>query len=124
MVGGGALGKEAMGFGDVTLMAMIGAYVGWQASLIIFFLAPVVAVFFCLLQWLLTGRRDIAFGPYLCVATLIMILWWSPIWEQWAREFFEMGWLIPQMLFCCLLVMAGMLRLWRLMERAFVRGEE
>jgi hypothetical protein len=91
----------------------------------IFFLAPVVAVFICLLQWLLTGRRDIAFGPYLCVAALIMILRWSPIWdwERGAREFFAMGWLIPQMLFCCLLVMAGMLRLWRVMERAFVRGE-
>jgi prepilin signal peptidase PulO-like enzyme (type II secretory pathway) len=124
-VGGGALGKEAMGFGDVTLMAMIGAYLGWQASLMIFFLAPVVAVFICVLQWLLTGRRDIAFGPYLCAATLIMILWWSSIWdsERGARAFFDMGWLVPQMLFCCLLVMAGMLRLWRLMERAFVRGE-
>lgn len=126
MVGGGALGKEAMGFGDVTLMAMIGAFLGWQASLMIFFLAPVVAVFICLLQWLLTGRRDIAFGPYLCAATLIMILWWSPIWDrdQGARDFFAMGWLVPQMLFCCLIVMAGMLRLWRLMESALFRGEE
>ncbi len=123
-VAGGALGKEAMGFGDVTLMAMIGAYVGWQASLMVFFLAPVVAVPICLLLWLLTGRRDIAFGPYLCAATLIMILWWSPIWERWARTFFAMGWLVPQMLFCCLIVMAGMLRLIRLVERALFRAEE
>jgi len=126
IVGGGALGKEAMGFGDVTLMAMIGAFLGWQASLMIFFLAPVVAVFICLLQWLLTGRRDIAFGPYLCTATLIMILCWSPIWEHknGGREFFAMGWLVPQMLVCCLIAMAGMLRLWRLAERALVREDE
>lgn len=125
-VGGGALGKEAMGFGDVTLMAMIGAFLGWQASLMIFFLAPAVAVFICLLQWLLTGRRDIAFGPYLCVATLIMILYWSPIWDwdRGAREFFAMGWLVPQMLFCCLILMGGMLWLWRLIEGALFRGEE
>jgi len=123
-VGGGALGKEAMGFGDVTLMAMIGAYLGWQASLLIFFLAPFVAMLICLLQWLLTGRRDIAFGPYLCAATLIMILCWNSIWEHWARAFFAMGWLVPQMLFCCLILLAGMLSMWRLIERAIFREED
>ena len=40
IIGTAVLKKEAMGFGDVTLMMMIGTFVGWQASLIIFFIAP------------------------------------------------------------------------------------
>jgi prepilin signal peptidase PulO-like enzyme (type II secretory pathway) len=117
VVGGGALGKEAMGFGDVTLMAMIGAFLGWQASLMIFFLAPFVAVVICLAQWILTRRRDIAFGPYLCVAAVIVVLYWSPIWELNAKRVFELGWLIPQIVGLCLILLACLLGLWRLVER-------
>ena len=40
LIGTAALRREAMGFGDVTLMMMIGTFLGWQACLIAFFLAP------------------------------------------------------------------------------------
>lgn len=118
IVGGGALGKEAMGFGDVTLMAMIGTFLGWQAALVIFFLAPFNAVLICLVQWLLTRRRAIAFGPYLCAAALMLILGWEPLWEARARGIFTLGWLIPQLVACCLVLLGGMLMLWRLIEQA------
>jgi leader peptidase (prepilin peptidase) / N-methyltransferase len=116
IIGSGALGKEAMGFGDVTLMAMIGAYVGWQASLMIFFMAPFVAVAICLAQWILTRQRDIAFGPYLCGAALILILCWDNLWQR-SYPIFELGWLVPKVLFVCLILMGGMLLLWRIAEQ-------
>jgi prepilin signal peptidase PulO-like enzyme (type II secretory pathway) len=116
IIGGGVLGKEAMGFGDVTLMAMIGAFLGWQTSLMVFFLAPFVAVFISLAQWLLTRRRDIAFGPYLCVAAVILVLRWSPVWEERAQPLFALGWLLPQVLALCMVLLAGLLGLWRLIE--------
>jgi leader peptidase (prepilin peptidase)/N-methyltransferase len=66
--------KEAMGFGDVKLLGMIGAFVGWQGALLAFFaaclLGAVVGV--VLLLW----RRDthIPFGPYLAAGALVVML--------------------------------------------------
>lgn len=117
IVGRIALHKEAMGFGDVTLMAMIGAHFGWQAALCIFFFSPLAALGVALAQWALSGRRDIAFGPYLCVSAVIVLVFWGTIWEEYAHEFFAMGWLIPAMVAVCLLLMLGLLSLWRIVEQ-------
>jgi leader peptidase (prepilin peptidase)/N-methyltransferase len=113
IVGRLALRREAMGFGDVTLMAMIGTFVGWQSSLIIFFLAPLAALLISLTQWILTGRRDIAFGPYLSLGTLILIFIWPRFWPGYAAAVFSMGWLIPALVGVCLILMAGLLSCWR-----------
>lgn len=79
-----AMGQEAMGFGDVTLMIMIGAFLGWQAILPTFFCAACTAVFVALFNFFLTGQNAFAFGPFLSLGALITILWWQPFWRYLA----------------------------------------
>ena len=76
LIGAVTLGREAMGFGDVTLMGMIGAFLGWQACLMIFFLAPFFGLLVGVLQWVFHGESEIPYGPYLCLATLAVIVRW------------------------------------------------
>ncbi len=106
-----ALRQEAMGFGDVTLMAMIGAFLGWQPAILVFFLAPFTGVIVALLQWLLTGRRDIAYGPFLCLAALVVLVGWAAIWSDWGLTIFYLGGLLPAVLAVCLGLLAFLLLL-------------
>jgi len=85
------LGKEAMGFGDVTLLAMIGAYLGWQAPIFIFFVAPCIGLVFGLTQWALGMGREIPYGPFLCLATVIVVFAWRWFWERFVQWFEPLG---------------------------------
>jgi prepilin signal peptidase PulO-like enzyme (type II secretory pathway) len=81
--------REAMGFGDVTLLAMIGAFLGWQAAVVVFFLAPLAAVLFGVGRLMLRGEKEIPYGPFLCTAAVAMVLGWPAIWgTQDAALFF------------------------------------
>ncbi|MBW3599777.1 MAG: A24 family peptidase [Planctomycetes bacterium] len=121
IIAGASLGKEAMGFGDVTLMAMIGAYVGWQPSLFVFFLAPFLGILFALVQLIFTGRSDIAYGPYLCAATLCLFVGWGRIWTGWLDGIFAMGWFVPIALAVCLGLMGLMLMAIRVLKSLLFR---
>jgi len=120
-VAGWALRKEAMGFGDVTLMAMIGSFVGWQAALMIFFLAPLAGMVIAIAQWLITRQAEIAYGPFLCAATLGLIVFWADIWEKWGLEIFKLGWWVPALVGVCLILMAVLLWIWRLISSLLFR---
>jgi len=121
IVAGFALGREAMGFGDVTLMAMIGAFLGWQVCPIIFFLSPFIGLPLLLVWWFLWRQREISFGPFLCLATLVSIVFWRPIWEYVEPWYYSgwppgvvspvipPGWLVPAALVCCLALLAVLL---------------
>ncbi|HUG91029.1 MAG TPA: prepilin peptidase [Planctomycetaceae bacterium] len=107
IVGQLVLKREAMGFGDVVLMATIGSFLGWQPTLTVFFVAPVCALgvlavqqigwrLACIIRPMLRrdavsrsgadgGRREIPYGPYLSLAALLTVLGWKHIWPvaQW-----------------------------------------
>ena len=129
IIGTAALHREAMGFGDVTLMAMIGAFLGWQPCLIIFFLAPFAGLVVGVLRLILFRDKEIPYGPFLCLATLVLIVAWDIVWRRgfavWgivvagAENYFAMGWLVPLTVLCCLALMAVMLGTWRLILSAF-----
>ena len=108
IIGKATLKKEAMGFGDVTLMAMVGAFVGWQACLIIFFLAPFAALAVGIVQLVLIRENLIPYGPFLCLATLGVIVRWGGIWE-WAMPLFYLGWFIPLAMLGCMALMGVLL---------------
>jgi len=122
LVGTAVLKKEAMGFGDVTLMAMIGAFVGWQPSLIIFFLAPLAGLLVGGIGWLLTRENVIPYGPFLCLATACVVVGWSDVWSVFRVKVFALGWLLPIMMLCCLAAMAILLALLQLLKSLFARA--
>ncbi|MFN9721397.1 MAG: prepilin peptidase [Planctomycetota bacterium] len=76
------LGVPAIGFGDVTLMAMIGAFMGWQPTLCALAIAPLVGIVLGLGGRIVTGRSFVAFGPYLCFGAFIVLCSWRMLWQD------------------------------------------
>lgn len=71
-------GREGMGHGDFKLLAMLGAFMGWQALPFIVLVSSVVGALVGSLFLLLAKkgwRAEIPFGPYLAVAGMIWLLW-------------------------------------------------
>ncbi len=109
IIGTMALQKEAMGFGDVTLHAMIGAFLGWQAALLVFVIAPFAALLIVLLQFILVRQNVIAFGPYLCAGAVILLYSWHWVWPAAAAGVFALGPYLLMILAGSLVLMAIML---------------
>ena len=75
------LRQQTMGLGDVTLMAMVGSYLGWQPVIFVFLLAPFCGVSVAVPVRLGTGRSFIPYGPYLAAATVVVLFTWKWLWE-------------------------------------------
>lgn len=76
VIGGIIAGKEAMGFGDVKLMGALGLFLGWVniilVSVIAFLLAAIISIIILIFK-----RKQfndyIPFGPFIVLATLVII---------------------------------------------------
>lgn len=106
-----ALRREAMGFGDVTFMGMIGAFLGWQPCILIFFLAPLAGLAVGIVRFLLSRERELPYGPYLSIATVLMLVFWPECWGA-TEIFFSCGWLIPIVMAVCVVLLGVMLKGW------------
>jgi len=107
------LGVEALGFGDVTLMAMIGSFLGWQPVVFVFLLAPLCGIVAALALRLAKRRRILPYGPFLSAAAVLVLFSWRWLWTP-TREVFG-HW--PTLMGLAVLVtggMAGLLGLLRL----------
>jgi leader peptidase (prepilin peptidase)/N-methyltransferase len=71
-------GKEGMGYGDFKLLAMLGAWAGWQSLPLTILLSSVLGaiVGVSLMAFKGQGREvPIPFGPYLALAGWISLIW-------------------------------------------------
>jgi leader peptidase (prepilin peptidase)/N-methyltransferase len=81
-------GKEGMGYGDFKLLAMLGAWGGWQIlPLTILFSSLVGAVLGLIMLRLrnVETSTPIPFGPYLAIAGWIALLWGGQITDSYLQ---------------------------------------
>ncbi|HKS30497.1 MAG TPA: prepilin peptidase [Pyrinomonadaceae bacterium] len=82
---------EAMGLGDVKMMFMVGAYLGWRLSVLTIFLGVITASLTGILLMLKRGERDmqmlLPFGIFLGIGSILALLAGAAIIGWYARQF-------------------------------------
>jgi len=81
-------GKEGMGFGDFKLLALLGAWMGWQMLPVVILLSSAVGAVVGISLILFRGRDKnipIPFGPYLAAAGWIALLWGHDLTNAYLR---------------------------------------
>lgn len=71
-------GKEGMGYGDFKLLALLGAWLGWQYLLPIILISSIVGSIIgitMIVTKLLKRDTPTPFGPYLALGGIICLLW-------------------------------------------------
>ena len=75
-------GREGMGYGDFKLIAVFGAFLGWQMLPLVVLLSSFIGAIVGVGMIVFLGRDrqiPIPFGPYLAVAGLVALLWGEQI---------------------------------------------
>lgn len=65
---------SAMGFGDVKLAALIGAFLGWEKLIVAVVVAVVAGALLGVLQLLVFKENRLKFGPYLAIGAVLALL--------------------------------------------------
>jgi len=118
IIGSAVLRREAMGFGDVTLMAMIGAFLGWQTFPLVLFGAAITGLVVGVIGLVLRHGPEIPYGPFLCLAALGVLVRWASLWE-WIAPVYGLGWFLVLLMAMCLVLMVPLLVMTRLIRRVF-----
>lgn len=71
--------KESLGLGDVDFMGMAGVFLGWKQAILIFFVAPFLALIYTIFALIFKRSHLIPYLPYLSLAALIVFLWGEKI---------------------------------------------
>lgn len=102
LVGGGSLwlmgflweklrGVEAMGLGDVKMMLMVGAYLGWRLTILTILMGALSGSLIGVSLMLRRGSRDLQmmlpFGIFLGIGSLVSLLFGTRIIEWYASQF-------------------------------------
>lgn len=69
----------AMGFGDVKLAAVLGAFLGWELALVALFLSFIIGAVGGIISRIANGSKLIPFGPYLAIASLLSLFIGQPL---------------------------------------------
>jgi leader peptidase (prepilin peptidase)/N-methyltransferase len=75
-------GKEGMGYGDFKLLALFGAWLGWQYLPIIILLSSLVGAVIGIAMIIIVKKDrniPIPFGPYLAAAGWLALIWGEQI---------------------------------------------
>jgi leader peptidase (prepilin peptidase) / N-methyltransferase len=75
-------GREGMGYGDFKLLAVLGAWMGWQQLLGIIILSSLAGAIIGIVLAIVAGRDKnipMSFGPYLAIAGFIALIWGDTI---------------------------------------------
>ncbi|MGH9929470.1 MAG: prepilin peptidase [Pyrinomonadaceae bacterium] len=84
-------GIEAMGLGDVKMMFMVGAYLGWRLTILNILLGVFSGSLIGIALMLRQGKRDmkmlLPFGVFLGIGAIVSLLFGSQIVEWYAGQF-------------------------------------
>jgi leader peptidase (prepilin peptidase)/N-methyltransferase len=102
LIGGGSLwlmgwtweklrGIEAMGLGDVKMMFMVGAYLGWRLTILTIFVGVLTGSVIGVLLMARQGQRNmqmlLPFGVFLGLGAVAALLFGAPLVEWYAGQF-------------------------------------